>query len=70
MTNAERFLDIFNQIEKHLKSKFNNGYYLPFGDLVRKGSAKEGVIKRFREELLYILICEMCWFIINGSMAV
>ncbi|MCB2194387.1 MAG: CBS domain-containing protein [Bacteroidetes bacterium] len=51
MTNAERFLDIFNQIEKHLKSKFNNGYYLPFGDLVRKGSAKEGVIKRFREEL-------------------
>lgn len=50
-SNAERFLDIFNLIEKHLKSEFNNGYYIPFGDLVRKASAKEGVIKRFREDL-------------------
>ncbi len=49
--NAEKFLDTFNQIEKHLKSKYNNGYYMPFGDLVRKASSKEGVIKRFREEL-------------------
>lgn len=49
--NAEKFLDIFNQIEKHLKSKYNNGYYMPFGDLVRKASAKEGVIKRFRDDL-------------------
>ncbi len=50
-TNAEKFLDIFNLIEKHLKSTYNNGYYIPFGDLVRKASAKEGVIKKFREEL-------------------
>ena len=49
--NAERFLDIFNKIEKHLKSKFNNGYYIPFGELVRKASAREGVIKRYRENL-------------------
>lgn len=49
--NAEKFLDIFNQIEKHLKSEYNNGYYMPFSDLVRKSSAKEGVIKRFREDL-------------------
>lgn len=49
--NAERFLDIFNHIEKHLKSKFNNGYYMPFGELVRKASVKEGVVKRFREDL-------------------
>lgn len=49
--NAEKFLDTFNQIEKHLKSKFNNGYYMPFGDLVRKASSKEGVIKRFRDDL-------------------
>ncbi|PLX13643.1 MAG: hypothetical protein C0597_11435 [Marinilabiliales bacterium] len=49
--NAEKFLDIFNKIEQHLKSKFNNGYYIPFGELIRKASAKEGVIKRFREEL-------------------
>ncbi len=49
--NAEKFLDIFNQIEKHLKANYNNGYYMPFGDLVRKASAREGVIKRYREEL-------------------
>jgi len=49
--NAEKFLDTFNQIEKHLKSKFNNGYYMPFSDLVRKASAKEGVVKRYREDL-------------------
>ena len=49
--NAEKFLDIFNQIEKHLKSEYNNGYYIPFGELVRKASAKEGVVKRFKEEL-------------------
>lgn len=49
--NAEKFLDTFNLIEKHLKSKYNNGYYIPFGDLVRKASGKEGVIKRFREDL-------------------
>lgn len=50
-TNAEKFLDTFNFIEKHLKSTYNNGYYMPFGDLVRKASAREGVIKRYREEL-------------------
>ncbi|MBU8893363.1 MAG: CBS domain-containing protein [Bacteroidales bacterium] len=49
--NAEKFLDTFNFIEKHLKSKFNNGYYMPFGELIRKASAKEGVIKRYRENL-------------------
>ncbi|MBI9055405.1 MAG: CBS domain-containing protein [Bacteroidales bacterium] len=49
--NAEKFLDLFNHIEKHLKSKYNNGYYMPFGELVRKASSKEGVIKRFREDL-------------------
>jgi len=49
--NAEKFLDYFNHIEKHLKSKYNNGYYMPFSDLVRKASAKEGVIKRYREDL-------------------
>lgn len=49
--NAEKFLDTFNHIEKHLKSTYNNGYYMPFHELVRKASAKEGVIKRFRDEL-------------------
>jgi predicted transcriptional regulator len=49
--NAEKFLDTFNLIEKHLKSKYNNGYYMPFGDLIRKASAKEGVIKIYREDL-------------------
>lgn len=49
--NAEKFLDTFNLIEKYLKSKFNNGYYMPFGELVRKASAKEGVVKRFKDEL-------------------
>ncbi len=49
--NAEKFLDIFSLIEKHLKSKFNNAYYMPFGDLVRKASAKDGVVKRYREDL-------------------
>ncbi|HRW62333.1 MAG TPA: CBS domain-containing protein [Bacteroidales bacterium] len=48
---AEKFLDIFNKIEKHLKAKYNNGYYIPFGDLVRKAASKEGVVKKYREEL-------------------
>lgn len=51
LQNAEKFLDTFNQIEKYLKSKYNNGYYMPFGDLVRKASAREAVIKRFRDDL-------------------
>lgn len=50
-TNAEKFLDTFNYIEKYLKSTYNNGYYMPFSDLVRKASAREGVIKRYRDEL-------------------
>lgn len=49
--NAEQFLDIFNKIEKHLKQRYNNGYYIPFGELVRKASAREGVVKRYREDL-------------------
>lgn len=49
--NAELFLDLFNHIEKHLKSKYNNGIYLPFHELIRKTSEKEGVIKRYKEDL-------------------
>lgn len=49
--NAEKFLDLFNLIEKHLKLKYNNAYYMPFGDLVRKASVKDGVVKRYREYL-------------------
>lgn len=49
--NAEKFLDIFNQIENHLKSKYNNGIYIPFHDLIRKASEKEGIIKRYKENL-------------------
>jgi len=49
--NAEKFLDTFNSIEKHLKSKYNNGNYLPFHDLIRRASEKEGVIKKFRKDL-------------------
>ena len=51
LQNAEKFLDIFNHIEKYLKTKYNNGYYMPFHELVRKVSKKEGVIKCFREDL-------------------
>ncbi|MDA3953252.1 MAG: CBS domain-containing protein [Bacteroidales bacterium] len=49
--NAEKFLDIFNHIEKHLKAKYNNGIYLPFHDLIRKASEKGGVVKRYRKDL-------------------
>ncbi|MCK5168735.1 MAG: CBS domain-containing protein [Bacteroidales bacterium] len=51
--NAEKFLDIFNHIEKHLKTKYNNGVYLPFHDLIRKASEKEGVLKRYRKDLYF-----------------
>lgn len=49
--NAEKFLDTFNNIEKHLKTIYNNGNYLPFHELIRKASEKVGVIKRFRKDL-------------------
>lgn len=51
--NAEKFLDIFNHIEKHLKTIYNNGAYLPFHDLIRRASEKEGVIKRYRKDLFF-----------------
>lgn len=49
--NAEKFLDTFNNIEKHLKTIYNNGNYLPFHELIRKASEKVGVIKRFKKDL-------------------
>ncbi|NOQ24816.1 MAG: hypothetical protein GQ564_05585 [Bacteroidales bacterium] len=51
--NAEKFLDTFNHIEKHLKTIYNNGIYLPFHDLIRKASDKEVVIKRFLKDLYF-----------------
>lgn len=51
--NAEKFLDTFNHIEKHLKTIYNNGNYIPFHDLIRKASDKQVVIKRYRKDLYF-----------------
>ncbi len=49
--NAEEFLDIFNHIERYLKTKYNNGDYIPFRDLLRNISYKEGLIRRYKRDL-------------------
>ena len=51
VSNAESFLNNFNQIEKYLQDKFNDGNYMPFRDLVRQISYKNGIIKRFKSDL-------------------
>jgi predicted transcriptional regulator len=51
--NAEKFLDVFNHIEKYLKTKYNNGTYLPFHDLIRKAAGKESIIKLYRKDLYF-----------------
>jgi predicted transcriptional regulator len=50
-TNSEIFLNGFNDFEKYLQDKFNNGNYMSYRDLIRQVSYKNGIIKKFKRDL-------------------
>lgn len=52
--NAERFLAIFNAMERHLQNQFNNGSHGPFRMLVKTAANKDALYRRFQEELFII----------------
>lgn len=51
--NADRFLNIFNAVERYLENKFNQGNFAPFRFLLRRAAAKDPVIRR-NQDLLYM----------------
>lgn len=52
--NADRFLAIFNAMERHLQLRFNNGNHAPFRMLVKTAANKDPIYARYLEDL-YIM---------------
>ena len=48
---ADKFLNIFSQVEKYFKSKYNRGEYASFRDLIRRASSENAVVKKYRNDL-------------------
>jgi predicted transcriptional regulator len=52
--NADRFLNIFNAIERHLQIKYNNGAFAPFRSILKTAAAKDMVFRRYQDELFVL----------------
>lgn len=52
--NADRFLNIFNAIERHLQMKYNNGAFAPFRSILKTAAAKDMIFRRYQEELFVL----------------
>lgn len=52
--NADRFLTIFNAMERHLQYHYNNGSHGPFRMLVKTAANKDALYRRFQEDLYII----------------
>ncbi len=52
--NADRFLAIFNAMERHLQYHYNNGSHGPFRMLVKTAANKDALYRRFQEDLYII----------------
>lgn len=52
--NADRFLTIFNAMERHLQNHYNNGNHGPFRMLVKTAANKDALYRRYQEELYII----------------
>lgn len=51
VSNAEMFLDAFNQIEKILNNRFRPGLHVGFTELIRRMQSQDGVIRQYASDL-------------------
>lgn len=49
--NADKFLNIFNAMERHFQNKFNQGNFAPFRFLLRRAAGKDAIIRRYQDVL-------------------
>lgn len=54
MTNAQKFLDHYNELDKLLAKSLNQPDYVSFRDKVRVLSEKNAVIKRYKDDLFQL----------------
>lgn len=52
--NADRFLNTFNAVERHLQIKYNNGAFAPFRSILKSAAAKDIIFRRYQEELFVL----------------
>jgi len=50
-SNADKFLNIFNAVERHLQVHFNGGNFGPFRFLLKRAVAKNAVLRQYQEQL-------------------
>lgn len=51
MTNAQKFLDKYNELDQYLSKVLNENEYVPFGTKVREYSRKNSVVRRYQDDL-------------------
>ncbi len=49
--NADKFLNIFNALERHLQIHFNGGNFGPFRFLLKRAVAKDAVLRKYQDKL-------------------
>ena len=50
-TNADKFLNIFNAVERNLQIRFNGGNFGPFRFLLKRAVAKDAVLRQYQDKL-------------------
>lgn len=51
LNNSDRFLNVFNAIERHLQIKYNNGAFAPFRSILKTAATKDMIFRRYQEDL-------------------
>ena len=49
--NADKFLNIFNAVERYFQNKFNQGNFAPFRFLLRRAVGKDAIVRRYEDVL-------------------
>jgi len=44
MTNAQKFLDTYNELDQYLSKVLNSNEYIPFGSKVRECAKKNSIV--------------------------
>lgn len=52
MTNAQLFLDLYNELDHLFAKSLNLSDYLPFRDKVRELSSRNSIVKRYQDDLI------------------
>ena len=50
-SNANKFLNIFNAVERHLQIHFNRGNFGPFRFLLKRAVAKDAIFRSYQDKL-------------------